>query len=66
MHSETETDAALFAPYLTVVALAMLASAIGYGTGTIDAAGLYALMIPALLIAGIGAARWEHRHPHRQ
>jgi hypothetical protein len=36
------------------------------GTETIDVAGVYALMIDALLIAGIGAGRWEHRHPHRQ
>ena len=54
------------APYLTVVALATLGSAIGYSTGTIDAAGVYALMIAGLLVAGIGAARWEQRHPHRR
>jgi len=53
------------APYLAVVALATLASAIGYGTDNIDAAGVYAFMVPALLIAGIGAARWEHHHPDR-
>jgi hypothetical protein len=53
------------APYLAVLVIATLISAVGYSTDRINAAGVYGIMTVGLLIAGIGAVRWEQRHPHR-
>jgi uncharacterized membrane protein len=54
------------APYLTALAVIVIACAVGYSTGVIDAAGLYGLLFAGLLIVAVGGARWEQRHPHRQ
>jgi hypothetical protein len=54
------------APYLTFAFVAAVASAIAYGAGTINAAGIYAIMFPVMVVVAVGAHRWEERNRHRQ
>jgi hypothetical protein len=53
------------APYLGVLVIAIAISVVGYSTDRINAAGVYGILTASVLIAGIGAVRWEQRHPHR-
>ena len=50
------------APYLTFA----LVAAVAYSAGTINAAGVYAVMFPVMIVVAIGAHRWEERNRHRQ
>jgi hypothetical protein len=50
------------APYLVVASLIAAAGGALYGAGTIGVAPVYALLLAASLVAGIGYARWDERH----
>ena len=54
------------APYLMPAAVAVIAG-VPYGAGAIDVPMLYAVLLAAIVVAGIRYARWDvRRHPPRR
>jgi hypothetical protein len=55
------------APYFLFAAVVSIAGGAAYGAGSITVPVLYGFMFAAIVVAGLGYARWdERRHPPRR
>ena len=65
-YSEASAMLRFMAPYLFLTAVAVIAAGVAYETGAIDVPTLYAALFAAIVVGGLGYARWDaRRHPRR-